>query len=58
MESNKMKTKIIKIEIGYACGAGANHLSTLWEGEEKDCPWDELEQIANEKGKVLVSSEN
>jgi len=53
-----MKTNIIKIEIGYACGAGANHLSTLWEGEEKDCPWDELEQIANEKGKVLVSSEN
>ncbi len=54
---NTMETaNYIRVEIGHPCGAGASHLSTIWEGRDDECPWDELEEVAKEEGKVLVSS--
>jgi len=51
-----MKNSYIRIEVGHPCGAGASHLSTIWEGRDDECPWDELEEVAKQEGKVLVSS--
>ena len=53
--NNSTNSDRIIVQIGHECGAGANHLVTIWEGLEDDCPWDELDQVATEEGMVLVS---
>jgi hypothetical protein len=54
---DNLSTTIVKVEMGYACGAGANHLSTVYEGLDSNCPWEALEEIAKQEGKILVASE-